>query len=65
MWQREYEHLTKDCNIPCDAGNVNSLVSMPDVKAYNVPKINWAGPEVIIGVDLNEKDDNSFVPYAP
>lgn len=56
-----YEHLTKDCNIPCDAGNVNSLVSMSDVKACIVPKIDWTGREVVIGVDLSEKDDNSAV----
>lgn len=56
-----YEYLTKDCNIPCDAGNVNSMVSMGDVRACIVPKIDWRGREVVIGVDLSETDDNSGV----
>ena len=56
-----YNYLTKDCNIPCDAGNVNSMVSMEDVRACIVPKIDWRGRNVVVGVDLSEIDDNSSV----
>lgn len=55
------EYLTKDCNIPCDAGNVNSMVSMEDVRACIVPKIDWRGREVVIGVDMSATDDNTSV----
>ena len=56
----EAEFLTKVCNIVSTAG-ADEYISATKLEQCMVPKINWEGREVYIGLDLSMSDDNTAV----
>ena len=53
--------LTKHCNIIYQGAGTESYVSVDDVRACKMDKINWTGKQVYIGVDLSMSNDNCAI----
>ncbi len=53
--------LTKHCNIIYQGAGTESFVDIKDLQACRVNKIDWAGREVYLGVDLSMTNDNTAV----
>ena len=53
--------VTKHCNIIYAGADSESFISMNDVQACKVAKIDWTGRVVYIGLDLSQTDDNTSV----
>lgn len=53
--------LTKHCNIIYQGAGTESFIDVTEVQKCRTDKIDWAGREVYIGVDLSMSDDNCAV----
>ena len=53
--------LTKHCNIIYQGAGTESFVDIKDLQRCRVNKIDWAGREVYVGVDLSMSNDNTAV----
>lgn len=53
--------LTKHCNIIWQGTSTESFVDLGSLQACRVQKIDWAGRNVYIGVDLSMTNDNTAV----
>lgn len=53
--------VTKHCNIIYAGADSESFISMNDVQACKVAKIDWTGRVVYLGLDLSQTDDNTSV----
>lgn len=53
--------LTKHCNIVYQGAGTESFIDIKDLQACRVNKIDWAGREVYVGVDLSMSNDNTAV----
>ena len=53
--------LTKHCNIIYQGAGTESFVDIKYLQACRVNKIDWAGREVYVGVDLSMSNDNTAV----
>ena len=53
--------LTKHCNIIYQGAGTETYIPIDQVKACKVPRIDWAGREVYVGVDLAMTNDNCSV----
>ena len=53
--------LTKHCNIIYQGAGTESFIDIKDLQRCRVNKIDWAGREVYVGVDLSMSNDNTAV----
>lgn len=53
--------VTKHCNIIYSGSDSESFVSITDVQACKVARIDWRDRVVYIGLDLSQTDDNTSV----
>lgn len=53
--------LTKHCNIVYQGAGTETYIPIDQVKACKVDRIDWAGREVYVGVDLAMTNDNCTV----
>ena len=53
--------LTKHCNIIYQGAGTETYIPIDQVKACKVPRIDWEGREVYVGVDLAMTNDNCSV----
>lgn len=53
--------LTKHCNIIYQGAGTESFIDVTELQKCKVDKINWAGKEVFVGVDLAMTNDNCSV----
>ena len=53
--------LTKHCNIIYQGSGTESFVDIKDLQRCRVNKIDWAGREVYVGVDLSMSNDNTAI----
>ncbi len=53
--------LTKHCNIIYQGAGTESFIDIKDLQNCRVNKIDWAGREVYVGVDLSMSNDNTAV----
>ncbi len=53
--------LTKHCNIVYQGAGTESFIDIKDLQACRVNKIDWAGREIYVGVDLSISNDNTAV----
>ena len=53
--------LTKHCNIIYQGAGTESFVDIKHLQSCRVNKIDWAGREVYVGVDLSMSNDNTAV----
>lgn len=56
--------LTKHCNIIYQGAGTETFIDANEVKKCKVAKIDWAGRQVYIGVDLSMTNDNTSVAMA-
>ena len=53
--------ITKHCNIIYQGVETETYIPVADVQKCKVKKIDWAGKEVYLGLDLSMSDDNTAV----
>lgn len=61
MESKRENFLTKHCNIIYQGAGTESFIDVTEVQKCKVDKIDWAGKEVYIGVDLSMTNDNCSV----
>lgn len=61
MESKRENFLTKHCNIIYQGAGTESFIDVTEVQKCKVDKIEWAGKEVYIGVDLSMSNDNCSV----
>lgn len=61
MESKRENFLTKHCNIIYQGAGTESFIDVTEVQKCKVDKIDWAGKEVYIGVDLSMSNDNCSV----
>ena len=61
---RRENFLCKHCNIIYQGVGTETYIPIQDVQACRVDKIDWAGHEVYLGVDLSMTNDNTSVAMA-
>lgn len=61
MESKRENFLTKHCNIIYQGAGTESFIDVTEVQKCKVDKIDWAGREVFIGVDLAMTNDNCGV----
>lgn len=61
MESKRENFLTKHCNIIYQGAGTESFIDVTEVQKCKVDKIEWAGKEVYIGVDLALTNDNCSV----
>lgn len=64
MESKRENFLTKHCNIIYQGAGTESFIDVTEVQKCKVDKIEWAGKEVYIGVDLALTNDNCAVAMA-
>ena len=64
MESKRENFLTKHCNIIYQGAGTESFIDVTEVQKCKVDKIEWAGKEVYIGVDLSMSNDNCSVAMA-
>lgn len=61
MESKRENFLTKHCNIIYQGAGTESYIDVNEVQKCRVDKIDWAGREVYLGVDLAMSNDNCAV----